>query len=223
MYVLIGVALINIRVAKKNQVRNVVGGIDALLKKRYDLIPNLVAAVKNYMKHEREILTNITEMRARAVGDCLANRIFRMKPDRYRGDDLVTGLLGKTETAFSEIHSEYKTSRSSKSGTHTTWRTVFKGLFFIAGFNKSFKGETYVLPEVAQKVFGKILGNLFQPWNRGRGQLVKMEDPTFEMNFVVYGDDQIEARYVLSTSLMKRITDYKKKRKKTSTFRLSIT
>ena len=44
-----------------------------------------------------------------------------------------------------------------------------------------------------------------------RDQLIKLEDPEFEKFFVVYGGDQIEARYILSTSLMKRITDFKKK------------
>jgi hypothetical protein len=60
-----------------------------------------------------------------------------------------------------------------------------------------------------------VLGNLFQSWNKGRGELVKMEDPDFEREFVVYGADQVEARYILSTSLMKRIYDYKKKTGKT--------
>jgi hypothetical protein len=143
-------------------------------------------------------------------GDYLASRIFRTRPDRYRGDDLVTGRIGKTTIAFSEIHSEYKTTtHSSSGGTQTSWHTIFKGLFFIANFNKRFKGETYVLPDLAQKTFGKILGNLFQSWNKGRGQLIKMEDPDFEREFVVYGSDQVEARYILSTSLMKRIYDYK--------------
>ncbi|UCG49610.1 MAG: DUF3137 domain-containing protein, partial [Phycisphaerales bacterium] len=36
------------------------------------------------------------------------------------------------------------------------------------------------------------------------------EDPEFERNFAVYGSDQIEARYILSTSLMSRIVDFKK-------------
>jgi LemA protein len=41
--------------------------IDVMAKKRYDLIPNLVAAVQKYMEHERGTLTEITEMRARAI------------------------------------------------------------------------------------------------------------------------------------------------------------
>jgi hypothetical protein len=145
----------------------------------------------------------------------MSSGIFRQTPDRYSGDDLVTGTVGKTVMKFSEIHSEYKTqSRSSNGSTTTQWHTIFKGIFFIGDFNKSFKGETFVLPDVAQRTFGKVLGNVFQSWNKFRGQLVKMEDPDFEKLFVVYGNDQIEARYILSTSLMKRITDFKNKTKK---------
>jgi LemA protein len=61
------VFIYNSLIAKKNQVKNVFGTIDALLKKRYDLLPNLVATVKAYMQHEKELLREITEMRAKAV------------------------------------------------------------------------------------------------------------------------------------------------------------
>ena len=44
-----------------------------------------------------------------------------------------------------------------------------------------------------------------------RGQLIKLEDPEFENHFVVYGDDQIQARYILSMSLMERIVEFRKK------------
>jgi hypothetical protein len=39
---------------------------------------------------------------------------------------------------------------------------------------------------------------------------VKLEDPEFEREFVVYSSDQVEARYILSTSLMKRIVDFRR-------------
>ena len=61
------ILIINGLIAKKNQARNAEGSIDALLKKRYDLIPNLVETVKTYMKHERETLSAVTEMRTRAL------------------------------------------------------------------------------------------------------------------------------------------------------------
>ena len=80
----------------------------------------------------------------------------------------------------------------------------------MGDFNKHFKGRTVVLPDTAEKLFGG-LGKLFQSWNIGRGELVKLEDPEFEKEFAVYGNDQVEARYILSTSLMKRIVDFKRK------------
>lgn len=54
-------------VSLRNAVDKAFASIDAMAKKRYDLIPNLVATVSKYMEHERSTLTEITEMRARAV------------------------------------------------------------------------------------------------------------------------------------------------------------
>jgi len=57
----------NSLVGKKNQVENAFASIDAILKKRYDLIPNLVATVKQYMQHEAGVLQEVTELRAKAI------------------------------------------------------------------------------------------------------------------------------------------------------------
>lgn len=65
--VLFFVGLYNAMIGKKNNVNNTFASIDTLLKKRYDLIPNLVSTVQQYMKHERGTLTEITELRAKAV------------------------------------------------------------------------------------------------------------------------------------------------------------
>lgn len=137
--------------------------------------------------------------------------LFQQSIDRYSGEDLVCGRVGKTDLVFSEIHAEYKTeTRDNKGRTQTHWHTIFKGLFFIADFNKYFNGQTLVLPDTAERMFGKF-GQMLQSWNMMRGQLIKLEDPEFEREFVVYGDDQIEARYILSTSLMERIVAFKRK------------
>ncbi len=52
-------------VSAKNQVENAKGDMDAMLKKRYDLLPNLVSVVKTYMNYEKDILTTVTELRTR--------------------------------------------------------------------------------------------------------------------------------------------------------------
>jgi len=64
---LIVMSMYNGLVRKKNEVANAFGGMDVQLKKRYDLIPNLISTVKQYMTHERELLTKVTELRAQAM------------------------------------------------------------------------------------------------------------------------------------------------------------
>ncbi len=136
------------------------------------------------------------------------SRLFLTNIDRYIGDDYVFGQIDKTRFWFSEVKAEYKTTTSKG---QTQWHTIFKGLFFVADFNKHFEGSTVVLPNrFGQSAIGRILqnANLVR-----REKLVKLEDPGFNKYFVVYGDDQVESRYVLSTSLINRLTEFRKKQK----------
>jgi len=55
-------------VGRRNAVENAFASIDTMLKMRYDLIPNLVASVRQYMQHEAGTLAKVTELRAKAVG-----------------------------------------------------------------------------------------------------------------------------------------------------------
>ena len=71
--VLFGVGMYNALIGKKNAIKNVFGAVDTLLKKRYDLIPNLVGSVQSYMKHEQEILTEVTRLRAEALSGNLSD------------------------------------------------------------------------------------------------------------------------------------------------------
>ncbi len=142
-----------------------------------------------------------------------SSTLFKHRIDRYKGEDFVDGKIDKTAIRFSELHAEYKTTTTdSKGRTKTQRHTIFKGLFFIADFNKHFQGRTVVLPDSAEKLFGR-LGKKLQEWNVSRDDLVKMEDVEFEKEFVVYGTDQVEARYILSTALMRRILEFKRKMK----------
>jgi LemA protein len=58
----------NSLVVKRNQVKNGWYQIDVQLKRRYDLIPNLVETVKGYAAHEREIFEKVAEARSMALG-----------------------------------------------------------------------------------------------------------------------------------------------------------
>lgn len=54
-------------VSLRNRVNNAWAQIDVQLKRRYDLIPNLMETVKGYMKHEKEVLKEVTKYRSRIV------------------------------------------------------------------------------------------------------------------------------------------------------------
>ncbi|MEW5895685.1 MAG: LemA family protein [Candidatus Omnitrophota bacterium] len=97
MWIVLGIAAIifisavsmyNSLIGKRNQVQNIFAGIDAVLKKRYDLVPNLVAAVKNYMQHEAGVLTGITGLRAKAVSGGLSDN------EKVELDNKLTKAIG---------------------------------------------------------------------------------------------------------------------------------
>jgi LemA protein len=62
------VGMYNSLVQLRNRVKNAWSQIDVQLKRRHDLIPNLVETAKGYMTHERETLSAITDARSRAMG-----------------------------------------------------------------------------------------------------------------------------------------------------------
>ncbi|MFN6525303.1 DUF3137 domain-containing protein [Nostoc sp. ChiSLP03a] len=80
---------------------------------------------------------------------------------------------------------------------------IFKGLFFKAKFNKNLRTVTIVQP--------KAINANIHALNHAKKQVIKLEDPEFAKFFTVYGDDQIEARYALSTNLMDKIVNFHKK------------
>lgn len=133
-------------------------------------------------------------------------------PDRYSGKDLVVGYVGDTKVRFSHVHAEeeYETTSTDSEGrsqSETHYRTIFKGLLFIADFNKHFSGKTLVKPFAVN-----FISKLF-------GSNVALEDPEFNKQFTVTFTDQVEARYILTPSLMERM---KTLRSKVGAFRASF-
>lgn len=119
--------------------------------------------------------------------------LFSVAPDRYHSEDLISGKIGATSFLCSEIHAEKKqVTTNAKGHSTTTWITIFKGFFFIADFQKNFKGQTTVYRNSWIKLrFGE--------------ERVKLENPEFENSFDVYSNNQVEARYLLTPSLMERL------------------
>ncbi len=132
--------------------------------------------------------------------------LLKKKVHRTIGDDFVRCKIGETRIQFSEIEAYH----GSNAGM------FYAGIFISASFNKSFKTKTVVLPEQVgsrgQRFALKYKGHMENP------QFVKLEDPIFERQFVVIGEDQVESRYLLSPSLMKRLIEYEKRFKKRVSF-----
>jgi hypothetical protein len=135
--------------------------------------------------------------------------LFHREADCFEGSNLIMGKVGQTQFKASEIHVQEK--QRTKNGD--AYITIFKGIYFTANFYKRFRGSTFVLPDS----FSAKPGSVFQPLQRlvghyrSRGELLSLEDPEFERFFAVYSDNQITARYLLSTSLMARLVDFRKK------------
>jgi len=136
------------------------------------------------------------------------SEIYTSSVDRINGNDYVHGHIDGMKIKFSDLHVE---KRHKNSKGKDNWTTVFQGLFIVAEFNKNFHGKTVVLPDSAQSHFGDLIGNWLQSKNMTRPELIKMDDPAFEKEFVVYGSDQVEARYILSHSLMEKLLLFQKK------------
>lgn len=89
--VVLGVALAAIYnglVGRRNQVDNAWSQIDVQLKRRHDLIPNLVEAVKDYMSYEQETLTKVTEARTAAINAGAAGPQAQAKAENMLTDSL---------------------------------------------------------------------------------------------------------------------------------------
>lgn len=84
----------------KNSIEEAFSTMDVYLKKRYDLIPNLVETVKGYAKHESETLEKVIQARNIAAG---AKNI----EDKVAGENMLTGML-KSLFAVAEAYPDLK-------------------------------------------------------------------------------------------------------------------
>ncbi|MET3538480.1 LemA family protein [Chryseobacterium limigenitum] len=111
LFLLYGVSIYNRLVKLKNLVQEAWSSIDVMLKKRHDLIPNLVETVKGYATHERETLDSVTRARAQAVG---ANSVESKEAAEKNLNQAMMNLFAvaeqypdlKANTNFQQLQSE---------------------------------------------------------------------------------------------------------------------
>lgn len=104
LLVLVVVFLYNKLVALRNRVEEAWADIDVQLKRRYDLIPNLINTVKGYAAHERSVFERVTEARTMAMG---AQGIA----DHGRAENMLTDAL-KSLFAVAEAYPDLKANQN---------------------------------------------------------------------------------------------------------------
>ena len=120
--------------------------------------------------------------------------------DRYSSNDYISGKYKNINVVQSDVHIEEEHETTDGDGnTTTTWVTIFRGRWMIFDFNKCFKANI----QVCQKGFGN---SRLSNWGaKIKYKKVMMEDQVFNNSFRTYAQDEHDAFYILTPSLMEKI------------------
>jgi LemA protein len=116
-------------VTLRNQVRNAFTQIDIQLKRRHDLIPNLVESVKGAMKFEQETLTKVMEARAKAINAFQSGNI----KEGFQNENIITQALGRLfalRESYPELKSNQQVSQLMEELTATENKISFARQFY---------------------------------------------------------------------------------------------
>jgi LemA protein len=137
------IGMYNRLVNERNRVRNAFAQIDVQLTRRHDLIPNLVEAVKGYMKHERETLDAVISARNAAVRDLDAAKSDPANANAIRqlgeSEGVLSGALGRL-FALAEAYPDLKANQNMMQFQEELASTENKVAFARQAFNDAVMG-----------------------------------------------------------------------------------
>lgn len=129
MLILVVISIYNSLVAGRNQVDNAWSQIDVQLKRRHDLIPNLIETTKGYMQHERQTFESITQARSQAMG-------AKTVAEAARAEGALTEALSKFMLVV-ENYPDLKANQNFLSLQETLTSTENKIAFARQAYNDS--------------------------------------------------------------------------------------
>lgn len=132
----------------RNRVDNAWSQIDVQLKRRYDLIPNLVNSVKGYMKHEKGVLTDITKMRSKLVSGSMT--------EKAKASDAISNAL-KTIFAVAEDYPKLQASENFKILQEELAGTESKIAFARQFYNDNVMGLNNKIQQFPSSIIGRML------------------------------------------------------------------
>ena len=157
-----GVGVYNRLVTLKNRFENAFAQIEVQLKRRYDLIPNLVEVAKGYMAHEKDTLEAVINARNQAVGglqQAAANPGDAASMQALVGaENMLTGALGKL-FALSEAYPDLKANENMKQLTEELTSTENRVAFARQAYNDSATEYNTYREQFPAIVFANIVGH----------------------------------------------------------------
>ncbi len=170
--IIVLVVMYNGLVQAKNSVKNAWSQIDVQLKRRHDLIPNLVETVKGYMKHERETLESVTKARQQAVDLSNASVADRAKIENFLSQTLKSLFAVsenypdlKANQNFLGLQEEITTTENRVSFSRQAYndevlnlnnKTEMFPTNIIAGMFKFEQAEFFEIEDITQKEVPKV-------------------------------------------------------------------
>lgn len=159
--VIFAVAIYNRLVALRNRFKNAFAQIDVQLKRRYDLIPNLVEIAKGYMKHERETLEAVIQARNQAQQ---AEKKVAAQPDDPQAmaqlmgaEQSLTGALGRM-FALSENYPDLKANQNMMQLSEELSSTENKIAFARQAFNDAVMNYNTAREKFPNIIFANTFG-----------------------------------------------------------------
>ena len=135
-----GIGIYNRLINERNRVKNAFAQIDVQLTRRYDLIPNLVEAVKGYIKHERETLEAVIKARNAAASSLDAAKADPANAQAIKelgaSEGALAGALGRL-FALSEAYPDLKANQNMMQLQEELGSTENKVAFSRQAFNDS--------------------------------------------------------------------------------------
>ena len=170
--VLFVVGAYNRLVTFRNRFKNAFAQIDVQLKRRYDLIPNLVETAKGYLKHERDTLENVTAARNQAFSASQAAAANPGDPAAMKGlmgaEAQLTGVLGRL-FAVVEAYPDLKASQNMMQLSEELTSTENKVSFARQAYN-----DSVMQYNTAREVFPTVI--VAGMFNFGPAQLFEIEN-----------------------------------------------
>lgn len=149
LFIVVSVGIYNGLVRLRNRCENAWAQVDVQLRRRYDLIPNLVETVKGYAKHEREVFQKVTEARSQAIN-------AQSVQEQGKAENMLTGAL-KSLFAVVENYPDLKANQN-----FLMLQEELAGTEGKIAYARQFYNDTAMKFNTKQQVFpSNIIANMF--------------------------------------------------------------